>query len=85
MLGKAEEFLSASTGEDYDLREYNSITIPIDPKRIPDAKKKIAQFQRSLWEFMTQGEALELYQFNLQLFPLARAENAKAAPKRVKK
>lgn len=56
--------------ESFQKRSVSSITIPIDPAKLPEAKKRLDKFQRSLWQFLSEGEKLELYQFNVQLFPL---------------
>ena len=45
-------------------------TFSISEKNIPDAKEKIKQFKREIAE-LSEGEACtDVYQLNLQLFPL---------------
>jgi uncharacterized protein (TIGR02147 family) len=70
MLQRAIDHLEVASGDTVDQREVSSVTIPIDPAKLPEAKRRIDKFRRSLWRFLTDGENLELYQFNLQLFPL---------------
>lgn len=55
---------------DVDLREYTSITLAINPKRMGAAKKMIRQFKEDFTQEMTCGKKTEVYTFSLQLFPL---------------
>lgn len=55
---------------DFKQRDITGMTMPINPKRLAGAKRKIARFRRALEAYLTQGECTEVYQFNLQLFPL---------------
>ena len=57
-----------------DLRDYSSITIAINPEKIPEAKAVVREFQEKLYALLSQGEKTEVYQFNCQLFPLTRVE-----------
>lgn len=73
MLDKAKEALAEQDADEFPLRDINGTTMAIDARRIPEAKKRIQAFRRSLFEFLADGgEANELYQLNVQLFRLTR-------------
>lgn len=57
-----------------DLRDYSSITIAINPDKIPEARAVVREFQEKLYALLSQGEKTEVYQFNCQLFPLTNLE-----------
>lgn len=67
MLSKAAASLSR---QDMATRDFSGITMVIDPKRIPKAKKMIAGFRRELMEYLEGGGSSRLYHFSLQLFSL---------------
>ena len=55
--------------DDVMLRDFSCATIAIDPKRIPQAKKMIREFQDQLFDFLEGGEKTEVYEVCMQLFP----------------
>lgn len=65
------ELAKASIQKDpVDLRDFNSITMAINPKKIPEAKIKIREFRDSLCELLESGSKKEVYKFCMQLIPL---------------
>ena len=70
MMQKAWENLESNVERDVQLRDMSALTVPIDPALIPAVKEKIKKFTMSLWKFMRSGENIELFQLNVQLFPL---------------
>jgi uncharacterized protein (TIGR02147 family) len=58
--------------DNIDSRDFSSMTMAIDPKKIPDAKEMIKNFRRTLCDFLESGEKLEVYRICLQLFPISR-------------
>ncbi|MFS4458611.1 TIGR02147 family protein [Bdellovibrio sp. HCB2-146] len=52
------------------VRSFSSATMPVNLNRLAEAKKMILEFQNSLMQFLEQGEKTEVYNFNMQLFPL---------------
>jgi uncharacterized protein (TIGR02147 family) len=70
MINRALNALDQGGEENFHKRSVSSITMAIDPAKLPEAKKRLDKFQRSLWQFLSTGDSLELYQFNVQLFPL---------------
>lgn len=53
-----------------DKRSITSMTVAIDPKKIPEAKKMIEDFRYQLTEFLEGGERKEIYNINIQLVPI---------------
>ena len=51
------------------LRDVTSICMAIDPKKLPQAKRKIAKFRRDLCAYLGKGKLTEVYRLNIQLFP----------------
>lgn len=54
-----------------ELRDFTDITMAIDPSKIPEAKERIREFRRDLCAFLEDGEKKQVYQMNIQLFPLS--------------
>ncbi|MNL48320.1 hypothetical protein D3C87_1711710 [compost metagenome] len=52
------------------VRSFSSATMSVNLSRLSEAKKMILDFQGSLMRFLEQGEKTEVYNFNMQLFPL---------------
>jgi len=75
MIDKARETLQSPAAEDFSAREISAITFVVDPSKMAQAKKKIEKFKREMLAFMGDGECTELYQMNVQLFPLMRKED----------
>lgn len=68
----AKESLSTVEG---DLREYNGATISISIEDLPLLKDKIRQFRKEINELTSnQLKGKEVYQMNIQLFPLTSVE-----------
>lgn len=53
-------------------RDLSAITMAINPVRLPEAKEAIRRFQDELSALLEQGEAVEVYRFSSQLFPLTK-------------
>lgn len=51
-------------------RDFTSMTMAIDPRKIPEAKKRIREFQKELCAFLESGEQTEVYKVCTQFFPL---------------
>ncbi len=56
-------------------RDSTSITMAIDPKKIPEAKKVIREFRDRLSSLLETGEKTEVYKMSLHLFPLTDTES----------
>ncbi len=68
-LQKASEALEHVPVEQRDI---TSITMAIDPAKLPQAKELIRRFRREMAQFLEQGERKEVYKLNVQLFPLSK-------------
>ena len=55
-----------------ELRDISSITMAIDTSRLPEAKKPIRSFRRRLCGFLEQGNQTEVYNLNVQLYPVTQ-------------
>ena len=56
------------------LRDITSVTMAIDPTRIPLAKRKISEFRGLLSDFLEEGQKKEVYLLTVQLIPLSQKE-----------
>lgn len=55
-----------------DERFYSASTISIDKFKLNAAKDLLREFRKKMTMFMKEGETDEVYQFNIQLFPLTQ-------------
>jgi uncharacterized protein (TIGR02147 family) len=80
MLTKASEILESGDPEDFEARDITASCMAIDPAKLPEARKKIDAFRRSMLRYLANGESSEVYHLNVQLFPVTgrRAEKSKA-------
>lgn len=77
------ELAEQSLEQDHpSLRDFSFINMVVDPKLIPQIRKRIQNFRRSLCrEFEHEGQATEVYRFTTQLFPLTKRELHEAPQK----
>lgn len=55
---------------DLELRDFSSMTLAIDPNKIPEAKEVIREFRQKLATLLKDGDKSEVYQVGIQLYPL---------------
>lgn len=68
-----EKSLQALEDISFDKREHSSLTVAIDPKLLPEVKKKITEFRRSLDQYiMEKGNEKEVYNLCVSFFPLTK-------------
>lgn len=68
-----EQSINALMTIPIEQRNHTSMTMAIDPKLLPEAIEKIKKFRRELTEFLeANGEASEVYQLSLSLFPVTQ-------------
>jgi uncharacterized protein (TIGR02147 family) len=60
-----------------ELRDVTSMTMAIDPAKLPMAKERIRDFRRSLSEFLESGNRSEVYRLNIQLMPVTKKRGKK--------
>ena len=58
-----------------ELRDITSMTMAIDPAKLPRAKKLIRSFRHRLCELLEAGEQTEVFNLNIQLVPVTNFEN----------
>jgi len=68
ILKASQSLMEVSTS----LRDITSVTIPITLDMIPDLKKRIEEFRSSIIEAVQKNNASEVYQLNIQLFPITK-------------
>jgi uncharacterized protein (TIGR02147 family) len=52
-------------------REYQALTIPLNPKQVATMKKYIDDFLEQITQFTEKNKGTEVYNLNLQLFPIS--------------
>ncbi len=62
---------------DPELREFSSMTLAINTKKLTRAKELIRQFCDDMEDVLETGPRDEVYQFNIQLFPLSDTKSLK--------
>jgi transcriptional regulator with XRE-family HTH domain len=65
-----EKATQALTDVPLEKREFGSVTMAINPKRIPEAKKMIRDFQINLNQVLESGPKSRVYTIAVQLFPI---------------
>ena len=55
-----------------DSRDFSTITMAIDPEKIPEAKLMISKFRKKLMKKLESGKKKEVYKLAIQLFPLTK-------------
>lgn len=55
-----------------EVRDFTSITMAIDPKKLSIAKERIRKFQDELSELLESGHQTEVYRLSMQVFPLSK-------------
>jgi len=62
------------SAEGVERRDLSSITLAIDDRKLPEAKKLIKNFRRKIADFLSKGSRNQVYALNIQLFPLSHEE-----------
>ena len=76
-MDKAKVAMTQTSKNDFVLRDITGMTLAINPKNIPEAKRKLAAFRKSMRNCLSKGPATEVYQMNIQLFPVSIKKNKK--------
>jgi hypothetical protein len=60
----------------FELRDHSSLTVAVHPDLIPEIKKRMTVFRRSLDRFITEhpSKPEEVYQFAFSFFPVSRPQ-----------
>lgn len=72
---KIKEALVALDELPVHIRDHTSITIPVNPEKLPEAKKIIKEFRRKMSQLLSSGQTSDVYHLCIQLFPTTRIEN----------
>lgn len=73
MISLAKSQLELADQKSFEARDISGITFAVSKNKISVAKKKIAHFQKELANLLSDGnECHEVYQLNIQLFPLTK-------------
>lgn len=72
MISKALEELNETSQERFEKRLINGMTIACEDKHINLIKEKINQLQEEILNLTETAHATELYQMNVQLYPLTK-------------
>ncbi len=57
-----------------ELRDYSSLTVALDPEKLPEAKVIIREFRQKMADLLKGGCKTEVYQLAIQFFPLTQIE-----------
>lgn len=72
MIERAREELQRTKEADFEARSISGMTMAIRLDRLDEAKRRIQNFQKEMAHFLTEGEREEVYQLNVQFFPLTK-------------
>ncbi len=75
MMKKAMDELSKTSQKDFLRREISGITLTLAPEKLEIAKKRIRQFKQEMYDLLDDEDCKEIYQLNIQFFPLTSLEN----------
>lgn len=68
-----EKGLDSLENDSFELRDFSSVTLAIDPKLIPLARKRIRDFRRELMqELESKGSRSEVYHLAVQIYPVSK-------------
>ncbi len=56
----------------FEASDFSGMTMAIDPRRIPEANRRIRAFRRRLCAYLEGGENKQVYRLAIQMFPLSR-------------
>ena len=67
--------LDAIDQTDSSEKDITGMTMAIDTKKLPEAKKLIAKFRRDLCQYLENGDQNQVYQLGIQLYPISKKIN----------
>lgn len=67
-------------GEDVGDREFSSVTMPVDPKKLPEVKELLMKTKRKAAKMLSRGNTREVYTLSFQLFPLTKIPKKQVRP-----
>lgn len=72
MIGKSLEHLKEEGEKNYDRRLITGLTLAANMEHLNSVREKINELLRESWAEFSQGDCTEVYQLNVQLFPLTK-------------
>ncbi len=72
ILRARKELLEKFSDEDYQRRLINGFTLAVNPEHVERLKAKIIRFQDELSQEASEGPCTDVYQCNVQFFPLTK-------------
>jgi uncharacterized protein (TIGR02147 family) len=70
-----EKALASLDNDPLEVRSSNSLTMAIDPDRLPKAKLMIEKFNRELCAYLEGGKRKRVYQLSVNLFPMQKTRS----------
>lgn len=74
MITKALDQLQKTEPDAFSKREISALTLAIPRARIDEARKKIKKLQEEMARLFVSDECDEIYQLNMQFFPLSQSD-----------
>ena len=72
-----EKAVDSLENDDIEIRNMTSMTMAIDPQKIPYAKKMIQNFSRELCAYLESGKRTQVYQLGVCLYPISKNQGEK--------
>lgn len=67
-----EKAIHSLENDPISMRNMSSMTMAVDPERLPEAKRRIEAFTQELCEFLEGGRRRQVYELGICLYPLQR-------------
>ncbi|NUM87923.1 MAG: DUF4423 domain-containing protein, partial [Bdellovibrionales bacterium] len=67
-----EKSMASLENDPIETRNHTAMTMSIDPKRIPEAKALIREFNRRMSDLLESGDRTCVYEFAISLFPVLK-------------
>lgn len=72
MAEKARRELDRDDEASFKRRDISGVTISVNPKFMPVVRERIRKFQLEMVDLLSEGDCTDVYQLNVQLFPLTQ-------------
>ena len=77
MMAQAKETMGKATDDgSFALREISGVSVATDMKNVGAAKELVAKFKADMTALLSEGSATEVYQLNVQLFPITKRKKS---------
>lgn len=72
-----EKAIESLENDPIEVRNHSSMTMSVDPEKIPAAKQMIEEFTQKLCQFLESGNQTQVYELGIALYPLQKRRNGK--------